>query len=150
MIPRGTRARPILEIRLQQGVAVYTNNIYSPGVVHPSCFILQQPAFRADAVTCSFTKPNKILRNYGGCSFDIILVSVAFWSKDISLKGPLLLIEIYMPLDWSLERFLVEVEDSVSDCKIISLFNSYTIKGIMLPFNTINSIHEKYKQLKNK
>jgi hypothetical protein len=54
MIPRGTRAWPILEIRQQQGVAVYTNNIYSPEVVHLSCFILQQPAFHADAVTCSF------------------------------------------------------------------------------------------------
>jgi hypothetical protein len=30
MIPRGTRARPILEISLNDGVLVYLNNINSP------------------------------------------------------------------------------------------------------------------------
>jgi hypothetical protein len=108
---------------------------------------MQQEAFHIHAITCRFTKPNLIINN---CGFGLISVQVSFWNNSTTTVEPLLTIDVFIPAHWSIERFLDEFEESVNHCGIISLFNSYIIDRILLPYNMINSLHEKLKTKKNK
>ncbi len=146
MIPRSTRARPVLQLPKQNDIPLYTNNINSPsGLFHSSSFVLQREAFRVNALSCCYAIPRKTFKNDIGFAFDMACVTVSFWIKDILVKGPLLSTEIYIPIDWTLERLIAKLEITICDCHVILLLNSYNIKGITIPFNTINSIHDKYK-----
>jgi hypothetical protein len=147
MIPRGTRTRPILKICTKDGVLVYTNNINSPEKnFHPCFFTIQQSTFRINAVTCCVTRPEQIVRNFGGCQFDIRGILVEFWSRNGVKLRPLLSVVVRIPLHWTLEQFLLVIEESVDDCRVNSLLNTYTIRGITFPFITINSVHERYNE----
>ncbi len=125
MIPCGTRSRPILHIASKEkGISVFTNNIHSPGPFHASTFILQQEAFHANAVSCMINRLEKVLKNYHSCGLDIASATVAFWSTASELK-PLLSIEVYIPINWSPHNFLLKIEDSISECSVISLLLSF-------------------------
>ena len=138
MIPRGTRSRPILHITSDgKGIPVFTNNISSPGLFHVTTFTLQQEAFRASAVTCMMSYPSKMLKNYSNCGFDISSTHVSFWSEGNDI-GPLLTVEVFIPSHWSPSHFLFELEESILECSIISLFNTFTLNGFIFPFISIN------------
>jgi hypothetical protein len=145
MIPRGTRSRPILHVTSngKEGIPVFTNNINSPGFFHVTTFVLQQEAFRANAVTCTMSHPRKLVKNYCNCGFNISSAYVSFWSEGHEI-APLLSVEVYMPSHWSPSHFLVELENSILECSIISLINTFTLNGIIYPFISINSIHYRY------
>jgi hypothetical protein len=144
MIPCGTRSRPILHVTSKgKGIPVFTNNINSPGLCHVTAFTLQQEAFRANAVTCIMSHPRKLLKNYSNCGFDISSAYVSFWCKGHDV-APLLTVEVYIPSHWSPSHFLPELEDSILDCSIISLINTFTLNVIIFPFISINSIHYRY------
>ena len=143
-IPRATRSRPILHIiKHGDGIPVFINNINSPGLFHVSTFTLQQESFRANAVTCAMSYPEKFLKNYLNSCCDIVSTVVSFWSDGGDCK-PLQTVEVYMPSHWSPRYFLYELQESIFDCSIISLMNTYTVNGVLFPFITINSLHDKY------
>ncbi len=143
-IPRATRARPITHIMpYGEGIPVFTNNINSPGLFHSSTFILQEEAFKANAITCTMCRPEKLLTNYCECGFDMCCTHVSFWSE-VGKVGPLLTIEVYIPTHWSPRYFLYQLQESIVECSIVSLMNTYTLNGVVLPFISINSMHNHY------
>ncbi len=147
MIPRGTRARPILEISLNDGVLVYLNIINSPErSLHPCFFTIRQSDFRIHAVSCRVMIPEQIVQNFGGCQINFRGVVVEFWSHNNEKLKPLLSINMYVPHSWTLRRVLDEIGESVVDFRVISLMNGFVFRGIKFPFITINSMHERFKE----
>ena len=146
MIPRGTRTRPILEIPLKDGVLVYLNNVNSPEKpLHPCFFTIRQSDFRIHAVSCHVMRPEQIIKNFRGSQINLRGVIVEFWSCKDEIMKPLLTIDIYVPHSWTLRQFLDEIGESVDDLRVISLMYGFVFRGIKFPFNTMNSIHERFK-----
>jgi hypothetical protein len=144
IIPRGTRSCPILHVTSngKEGIPVFTNNINSPGFFHVSTFMLQQEAFQANAVTCTMSHPRKLLKNYSNCGFNISSAYVSFWSEGHEI-APLLTVEVYIPSQWSPSHFLVELENSILECSIISLINMFTLiewDYLSIHFNQLNTL----------
>ena len=126
---------------------MYLNNINSPEKpLHPCFFTVRQSDFRVHAVSCRVMRPEQIVQNFCGCQMNIRGVVVEFWSRKDEIMRPLLSMELYVPHSWTLQRVLDEIQESVDDFRVISLMNVFFFRGIKFPLNTMNSIHEKFKE----
>ena len=142
LVPRSTRARPVLELQ-HDGVAVYLNNINSPGLFHSSDFTIQSPSFAAHAISCKVAHCSSMIL-IQDLSLTFKEVCVQFWSMENPSSKPVFSFSIHVPMEWDMIRLLQRIEASIQSNKCISLINSYTLNGKILSWNTINTIHHDF------
>jgi hypothetical protein len=142
LVPRSTRARPVLELH-QHGVPVYLNNINSPGLFHSSDFIVQSPSFVAHAISCKVAHRSSMIF-IQDLSMTFKEVCMQFWNMDNSSSKPFFTLLIHVPMEWDMIKLLQSLDASIQSNNCISLINSYTLNGIKLRWNTINTIHHNF------
>jgi hypothetical protein len=141
-IPRSTRARPILELS-KQGVPIYLNNVNSPGLFHSSDFIIQSSSFIAHAISCKVDHRSQTITIKDLCS-TFKEVCVQFWNTANPSSKPIFTFYIHVPIEWDMTKLLQSLNSSIQLNDCISLINSYTLKEIKIPWNTVNTIHHDF------
>ena len=141
-IPRSTRARPVLELP-KNGVPVYLNNVNSPGLFHSSDFIIQSPSFTAHAISCKLSHCTQTIAMKDLC-LTFKEVCVQFWNMENRSSKPIFTLYIHIPIEWDMTKLLQSLNASIQLNDCISLINSYTLKGIKIPWNTVNTIHHDF------
>jgi hypothetical protein len=71
---------------------------------------------------------------------------IDFWDENQLTSNSSISVEVYAPLDWDPDYFLKILDDSIQQNTIVYIFNTYCINGIDFPFNTLNTIHHKFKK----
>jgi hypothetical protein len=140
MHPRHTRNRPLVLLQ-KPGYRLFTNNIDSPGLLKLSLFDKSKKALWTNAVTCYHIIGHEVAVN--GTMFGTFMVE--FWDENIKQVGSIISVEVYAPSTWSASYFLDVLVEDLKAHNVISLINTCFIEGCAVPFNTINTIHHKFR-----
>jgi hypothetical protein len=94
------------------------------------------------AASCKML-PNKKHCNHQQHGFDLECIQVEFWNEESSIIRAVHSVELCFPsLGFTVLNFLDELERSVWKHKIVSIIDGYVYKGLIIPFKTINRIHQ--------
>ncbi len=151
MLPRITRTRPVLLLG-DTCCHIFINNVNSPGFIRPLVTAivsindggeLTNNYLIADAISC-FKNSWKQIKNYGNTGIDLVSFSVEFWDEKDQNPNSLLSVEVYAPSQWTANLFLEVLQTTMGKRNTISILNTYQIKGVDFPFNTINTLHYRF------
>ena len=135
--PRATRHRAVLELPID--IALFVNNIHSPtlGVAGLLLHALDKPS----GFVCGVSALR--LDDKYGCNL-FASIEISFWTSHSNI--PLEKVCVRVPARWSPRLYLGALYNSLldTDNRILSVFNSYVLAGVVLPHNTINNVHHLY------